>query len=124
MGEVKKVRLRFREEELVVALNDSATVRDFVSLLPLTLDFKDYKEAEKIAYPERKLSMEGAPAGSDPAPGDFTYYHPWGNFAIFYKDHGFAEGLVILGTIESGLEKLALVGEDFPIAIEPVAAGG
>jgi hypothetical protein len=42
------------------------------------------------------------PAGYDPSVGELTLYAPWGNLAFFYRDHGYARGLVPLGTIVSG----------------------
>lgn len=60
------------------------------------------------SYLLRKLSTKDAPSGSsDPDLGDLTLYDPWGNLAIFYKDFAYASGLVKLGKIESGIEKLA-----------------
>lgn len=38
------------------------------------------------------------------------YYAPWGNLAIFYKDFGYASGLVILGKIDSEVEALNVPG--------------
>jgi hypothetical protein len=52
----------------------------------------------------KRLSTEGAPAGSDPSVGDIAYYAPWGNLAIFYRDSGYASGLVILGKIDGEME--------------------
>jgi hypothetical protein len=46
------------------------------------------------------------PPGSDPSIGDITYYAPWGNLAVFYKDFGYSQGLVKLGRIDSGVETL------------------
>jgi Cyclophilin-like family len=42
-----------------------------------------------------------------------------GSLAIFYRDFGYASGLVNLGTIESGIEEFAVMSGDFTIAIEP-----
>ena len=39
--------------------------------------------------------------------GDITYYAPWGNLAIFYKDFGYSRSLIMLGKLDSGIEKLA-----------------
>jgi len=39
--------------------------------------------------------------------GDITYYAPWGNLAIFYRDFDYSRGLVRLGRIDSGIEALA-----------------
>jgi hypothetical protein len=40
--------------------------------------------------------------------------------AIFYKDFGYANGLIILGNIESGIEKLASISGDFTVTIEKI----
>ncbi|WP_370589969.1 cyclophilin-like fold protein [Undibacterium sp. 14-3-2] len=42
--------------------------------------------------------------GGEPAIGDITYYAPWGNLVIFYKDFAYSEGLIKLGKIDSDLE--------------------
>ena len=88
-------------------LLDNTTARDFVSLLPLTLMLDDYASTEKISYLPRKLSTAGAPAGVDPSPGDIADHVPWGNLAIFYKDAGYAKGLVRLGSLDAGVEALS-----------------
>ncbi|WP_337926728.1 cyclophilin-like fold protein [Paenibacillus caui] len=36
-----------------------------------------------------------------------TYYAPWGNLAIFYRDFRYSSGLIKLGSIDAGGEKLA-----------------
>jgi len=105
-------------ERLVVRLNDSAASRDFTSLLPLTLRFKDYGATEKVSDPPRKLTTRGAPAGVDPAVGDFAYYAPWGNLALYYRDFGYSPGLVALGTIESGSELLPRFEGEVRVAIQ------
>ena len=101
-----QIRLRVGDTEIMATLNDSHTARDFISLLPLTLTLEDYARTEKIGYLPRKLSTAGAPAGSDPAVGDIAYYAPWGNLALFYRDSGYANGLLILGKLDSGVEAL------------------
>ena len=105
-----KIRITLQDTVITATLTDSQTSRDFVSLLPLTLTFEDYAGTEKISYLPRKLSTEDAPSGSDPSVGDITYYAPWGNLAIFYRDFGYANGLVVLGKINEGLEGLSVPG--------------
>jgi hypothetical protein len=114
-----KISLRIGDRVLTATLIDSATTRDFISLLPLTLTLKDYSETEKISDLPKKLSTEGAPSGSDPSVGDITYYAPWGNLAIFYRDFGYSSGLVILGKIESGIEALNVPGS-IDVTIGPI----
>lgn len=107
---VMKIRLTVNGRSMTATLIDNPTSRDFLSLLPLTLTLEDYAGTEKIAYLPRKLSEEGAPAGSDPAVGDITYYAPWGNLALFYKDFGYAKGLIKLGSIDEGEEVFDVPG--------------
>lgn len=113
-----RIKLTFNNEEVIVNMYDNPTSKDFLSLLPLTLTFEDYAGTEKISYPPNKLSTEEAPSGIDPAVGDLTYYAPWGNLAIFYKDFGYSNGLIKLGEIESGIEKLENLNGDFTVIIE------
>jgi hypothetical protein len=114
-----EIRLRVEDTVLTATLIDNEAVRDLVSLLPLTLRLSDYAGTEKISDLPRRLSTADAPPGIDPEIGDITYYAPWGNLAIFYKDFGYASGLVKLGTIESGIEVLAAMSRDFTVTIEP-----
>lgn len=98
-----ELRIRVTVDGKVIAgtLVESATARDFVSLLPLTLTLKDYSRTEKISDLPRRLSTQGAPAGSDPSVGDIAYYAPWGNLAIYYEDFGYSRGLVVLGKLDA-----------------------
>lgn len=115
-----KVRLTAGTMVFTASISNTAIGRDFASRLPLKLTLKDYAETEKIAYLPQKLSIEGAPAGFDPSVGDLTYYAPWGNLAIFYKDYGYAAGLVSLGRIEAGIDKLAQIKGDVEVTIERI----
>jgi hypothetical protein len=105
-----KIRIKVEDRVLTATLIDSKTTRDFISLLPLTLTLEDYARTEKVSGLPKRLSTEGAPSGSDLSVGDITYYAPWGNLAIFYRDFGYSSGLIILGKIDSGIEVLNVPG--------------
>lgn len=100
------IRITGSNFEMQATLNDSRAAQDFASMLPLEVELEDYAKTEKIFYPERKLDTSGAPAGYDPSVGDITYYAPWGDVALFYKDFSYAAGLVSLGTITEGVQYL------------------
>lgn len=117
---MNRIKLTFNNEEVMVKITDNPTSKDFLTLLPLTLTFEDYVGNEKISHLPRRLSIEGSPSGCKPSVGDFTYYSPWGNLAIFYKDFGFSNGLIPLGKLESGIEKLTGMKGDFTVLIEKV----
>ena len=113
-----RVRLSFDGREAIVRLTDHPTTRDLVSRLPLTLDFQDYVGKEKIAYLSSKLSSDGSSARNS---GDFAYFAPWGNLAIFYRGTEHAGGgLIVLGTIESGKANLASMTGDFTMTLERI----
>jgi hypothetical protein len=99
-----KIRIDVDGTRMTATLDDNAASRDFASLLPLTLTLEDYNGTEKISDLPKKLSTKDAPDGIDPSVGDITYYSPWGNLAIFYKDFGYSRGLVKLGRIDAGVE--------------------
>ncbi len=107
------VSMRFAEEEILIELYDNPTAGDLLGMLPLTLTFEDYASTEKITYLPRKLSLEEAPEGYEPSSGDFALYAPWGNVALFYRDFSYSRGIVPLGRVVSGLEKLHTLSSPF-----------
>ena len=110
-----RIRMSIEGTPLTATLDDNVASRDFASLLPLALTLTDYAATEKISDLPRRLSTEGTPPGSEPAVGTLAYYAPWGNLALFYRDAGYANGLVRLGTITSGMDVLKQSG---PLQVE------
>lgn len=107
---------RFAEQSFTVTLNDSPTARDLLSLLPLELTIEDYSTNEKIAYPPRKLSTEGAGPFDDERPGDFCYYAPWGDIVFFHAGYRYSRGLIRLGRIDGPVDPLLVKGT-FPLRL-------
>ena len=99
--------------KFVAATKYVAFSRDFYNMLPMTLMLEDYASTEKIAYPERKLDTTGAPEGYNPSAGDITYYAPWGNLALFYKDFSYSRGLIRLGEFDDGGALLKFRGKAY-----------
>ncbi len=117
-GKQMNIGIKIGNHLITGVLHDSPAARDFASRLPLTLRLKDYAGTEKIAdLPGGKLDMQDAPVGMDPALGDITYYSPWGNLAIFYRNFGYASGLIPLGKITSGMEHLSALRETVTVLI-------
>jgi hypothetical protein len=94
------IELVIDDTKLRGTLDDTAAGRDFASLLPLTLTLTDFHATEKISDLPRRLSTKGAPDGTAASAGDITYYAPWGNLALFYRDFTYSEGLVRLGRLD------------------------
>ncbi len=119
-GKPVKIKLLIGNEVLEGVPEYNSTARDFASLLPMTIKLEDYAGKEKVHTFSRKLSLEGAPSGSKGMTGDITYYAPWGNMAIFYRDHGYASGLVPLGRLKDVHRLAELCKSSCTVTIEKV----
>ena len=109
--ETMKLKITIGENTAMAILYDNPTSRDFVTMLPLTVEMDDYANTEKIFYPSRKLSIQDAPKGFKPSVGDITLYAPWGNIALFYKDFSYSSGLISMGKITKGIEYFKTKGK-------------
>lgn len=109
-----KIKLTICSDEYSATLNSSKAATDFLALLPTTLMLKDYAGTEKISDLPVRLNTAESPEGTAAAIGDIAYYAPWGNLAVFYRDSGYAPGLIKLGSIDAGGKKLAFYKQ--PIA--------
>lgn len=87
---------------------DTPAVRDFLSMLPMTLELKEFNGREKIADLPRELRWQGSP-GSDPQDGDLIYYVPWGNIGFYYNTAGigYSDQTLHLGTYRASREELS-----------------
>ena len=116
-----EVYLSFGNDIITAKLYDNATSRDLITRLPLTLEFSDYNNTEKIAYlpsGSSALDTHDAPKSFSPSIGDMTIYAPWGNIAIFYKAFRESAGLAPFGKINSeDIVKLSQISNQTQITI-------
>ena len=92
--------------DVTIGQNNPA-VRDFLSMLPLTLRVEEFTGREKISYLPRRLRHRGSP-GSDPKNGDLIYFVPWGNLGFYYNAEGigYSDATIHLGTYDAPLDQL------------------
>jgi hypothetical protein len=115
--------VRFTGADVSVDLTigeDNPTVRDFLALLPVTIDLEEFNGREKIGYFSRKLATEGSP-GSDPKDGDLIYFVPWGNIGFYYNASGigYSDQTIHIGTYDATVEELERLAAQ-PVMIEVV----
>ncbi|MDO6995082.1 cyclophilin-like fold protein [Brachyspira innocens] len=115
-----RIKLTFNDNEIYALITNSNAGNDFLSLLPMNLKIEYFNGTEKISYLSKKLNTQNEPDGITPKAGDITYYAPWGNLAIFYKDFRYSNNLIYLGRFEniSDISKLSNMKGDFEIHIE------
>lgn len=115
-----KIKISFNEKEVVVRMEDNNAVEQFLKMLPAKFQFEDFAGEEKISRFPRAVDLKNAPRGMVASRGKMFIYAPWGNFGIFYKNHGntLDKALIPLGEVESGLENLSNQKENFSAKIE------
>jgi hypothetical protein len=92
---------------------DTPAARDFLSMLPVTVEVEEFNGREKIADLPRDLQYADTP-GSDPENGDLIYFTPWGNLGFYYDASGIAysDQTLHLGTYDASIDQLnALEGD-------------
>jgi hypothetical protein len=99
---------------------DNPTSRDLIAQLPLTLEFRDLNNVEKIARLPRELTMDGVPEGDDPEPQDIGYYAPSGDLVLYYGDVGYWDGIVRLGTVVGDMQAIRNQTGTFAATIKPL----
>lgn len=119
----EKVRIALQiegESPIFVELWDNPAARDFVALLPLKLNFRDYVGEEKISPKLAHALFSQGFDDYDPDVGDFFYFAPWGNLGFFYNHKPAPyKGLVPLGKLNpQDLEKIKKQTTDFAILFE------
>lgn len=116
-----KIIIRTETALLSATLETTPAAKAFADLLPLELTLTEYAATEKVADLPSHLVTDGSPEGMKPVIGDITYYAPWGNLAIFYKDSGYAAGLIKLGHIDGDISLLT-PGTPINVRIEDASA--
>lgn len=109
-GPPMRLRCRFADQDFSYRLEDNATARDLVSLLPLALTIDDFSTNEKIAHLPRRLNETGRQPIAAEAPGDLCYFRGWGNLAFFHSAYRYRNDLILLGKIEGPLDPLFVTG--------------
>ncbi len=115
--------VRFTSEATSVDVTigaDSPAVRDFLSMLPLSLTLEEHAGREKIGTLPRALTLDGSP-GSDPEDGDLIYFVPWGNLGFYYNAEGigYSDQTLHIGTYEASLEQLEALEGTVTIDVAP-----
>lgn len=113
-----RVRLTFEGGEAIMCLEDNAATRAFAAQLPLTQTFEDFNSIEKICRLPEDVATEGVETGVDPDVADVTLYVPWNTLVFYYDDYGYNDDLISIGHVESGMELLAGMGDEFSVTME------
>jgi hypothetical protein len=116
-----RVVLRLSDGTATATLADTAAARKFAALLPVQLALRDPTGQAKSGRLPAPLTVADADRILDPELAGLYYWPPSGDVGIVYDDLGQTlppPGMVQLGTVISGLPRIAPAGNRFTVAIE------
>ncbi len=88
-------------------LYDTVAAKEFYDQLPLKLDLTNFRDAQLMFYPQEKLSVTDREAYHDGKKGELSYYAPWGDAFMLYKDFYAGDEMHRLGINVTGIEEIA-----------------
>jgi hypothetical protein len=88
-------------------LYDTVAAKEFYDQLPLELDLTNFRDAQWMFYPPEKLSVTAREAYHDGKKGELSYYEPWGDVFMLYKDFYAGDEMHRLGINLTGIEEIA-----------------
>ena len=115
-----RVVLRVGDGLATATLASTPAAREFVAMLPLSLTLHDPMGQAKSGRLPYRLDVYGADRVNDPEEAGIYYWPPTGDITIFYDDLGQSvppPGMIRLGSVDSGLAKIASAGNQFTVWI-------
>jgi hypothetical protein len=88
-------------------LYDTVAAKEFYDQLPLELDLTNFRDAQWMFYPPEKLSVTAGEAYHDGKKGELSYYAPWGDVFMLYKDFYAGDEMHRLGINVAGIDEIA-----------------
>lgn len=117
-----KVEIVSQGKNATFQLYDTTAAKEFYEQLPLTLELSNFRDAQWMFYPPEKLNVRADEAYHDGKKGELSYYAPWGDVFMLYKDFYAGDEMHRLGIGLSGVEDIAAMSDSAVIRkMEPLA---
>ncbi len=88
-------------------LYDTVAAKELYDQLPLELDLSNFRDAQWMFYPPERLGVTEREAYHDGKKGELSYYAPWGDVFMLYKDFYAGDEMHRLGVGLSGVDDIA-----------------
>ena len=102
-----QVKITSRGHTATFRLYDTVAAKEFYDQLPLKLDLSNFRDAQWMFYPPEKLNVTAREAYHDGKKGELSYYAPWGDVFMLYKDFYAGDEMHRLGINLTGIEEIA-----------------
>ncbi len=103
----RKVAITSNGRTATFQLYDTNAAKEFYEQLPLTLDLENFRDAQWMFYPPKKLNVTANEAYHDGRKGELSYYAPWGDVFMLYKDFYAGDEMHRLGVGLNGIDDIA-----------------
>lgn len=100
------IRITCGKHTATFRLYDTTAAKELYKQLPLTLKVSNFEEAQWMFYPPKKLHVSENEAYHDGKKGELSYYEPWGDVFILYKDFYARDNMHRLGICLTGIDEL------------------
>jgi hypothetical protein len=118
-----KVEVISQGKKATFQLYDTTAARELYEQLPLELDLTNFRDAQWMFYPPDKLNVKAEEAYHDGKKGELSYYAPWGDVFMLYKDFHAGDEMHRLGFGLSGVDDIAAMSGSAVIRkMEPLTA--
>ena len=118
------VSITSQERTATFRLYDTTAAREFYAQLPLKLPLSNFRDAQWMFYPPQKLNVAPGEAYHDGKKGELSYYAPWGDVFMLYRDFHAGDEMHRLGVGLSGIDAIQGMSGDAVIEkFEPTASG-
>ena len=102
-----KVAITSKGRTATFQLYDTKAAKEFYDQLPLTLNLENFRDAQWMFYPPKKLNVTSNEAYHDGKKGELSYYAPWGDVFMLYKDFYAGDEMHHIGVGLSGVDDIA-----------------
>ena len=111
----KFVKITSGEYIAVFQLYETKAAMEFYNQLPLKLDLTNFRNAQWMFYPPERLNVTHKEAYHDGKKGELSYYAPWGDVFMLYKDFYAGDEMHRLGINIRGIENIELMRDEITV---------
>lgn len=101
-----QIKIISKGHKAIFRLYDTVAAKEFYDQLPLKLDLTNFRDAQWMFYPPEKLNVAAREAYHDGKKGELSYYAPWGDVFMLYKDFYAGDEMHRLGINVTGIEEI------------------
>ncbi|NDY73160.1 cyclophilin-like fold protein [Desulfobacter hydrogenophilus] len=101
-----QIKITSRGHTATFHLYETTGAKQFYDQLPLELDLTNFRDAQWMFYPPEKLSVTEQEAYHEGKKGELSYYAPWGDVFMLYKDYYAGDQMHRLGINVTGIQEI------------------